>query len=769
MGQIFTFYSYKGGVGRSMALANIAVILSKLGNNVLIIDWDLEASGLEYFFKDFINIKQVKQKTGIMDLLHEFQTKSDQKVNWQKSLIDIKIPKIKQKIQLITSGKKDSKYYNKVRLFDIKKIYNKSGFSIETMRNEWKKEYDFILIDSRTGITDFGGICTIHLPDILVLFYVSSNQSLNGIIEVAKKASNGRKKLPFDRKSLISLPILSRFDSSEEFEVSQFWINDSAKRLINIYSNWLPNSLSIQEFIEITKLPYIPYFSFGEKLAVIDYSTKDPVSLGYSYETICALIATNLQSVENVLINRDEYIRSMDKNLILKRNSQKINSKIFISYVHEDIEKAKLFFEKLQVAGFDPWLDYHKLTGGEDWQNSINDAIHNSDLFLVLLTNTSVAKGGLFQEENKTALKVIQSRIDKDVFIIPVRLDDCKVPDQLSNYHYLDFSKNIDWEKLIVTIMANKKKDYETNQKIIEKKWLDLLEENNDIKIKRQIHNQKENIEYSFNEILELDGNPTSQNLYQKFWDTIDNICIQILVLISYDTFQYKKNLLDLLYHAYHLTAGPNPKQSSDHAKGKQAEIWIGIIIRIYLIGAIALKTGKYDFIKDLIIVRIKWSKYWSTRFWIRHGFTMYARSVSNSPKKEGLVSITNSFISKIKWAQKYFDTGSDDALEYIGSFDLIQCNIAFSDSNDINSCYPSFGQFYNRNIDNTLIDIVSKRNSYSIISDIPDKEIAYILSELDILAGNLFASYAGWNSHNYPEDVKNFINSNLKNGLSKS
>src|SRR6266498_560482 len=51
-GEIITFYSYKGGTGRSMALANVACILAKgpAAARVLMIDWDLEAPGLHRFF-----------------------------------------------------------------------------------------------------------------------------------------------------------------------------------------------------------------------------------------------------------------------------------------------------------------------------------------------------------------------------------------------------------------------------------------------------------------------------------------------------------------------------------------------------------------------------------------------------------------------------------------------------------------------------------------------------------------------------------------------
>ena len=53
MSSIVTFYSYKGGVGRSMALANIAVLLARRGLKVLAVDWDLEAPGLERYFSYF--------------------------------------------------------------------------------------------------------------------------------------------------------------------------------------------------------------------------------------------------------------------------------------------------------------------------------------------------------------------------------------------------------------------------------------------------------------------------------------------------------------------------------------------------------------------------------------------------------------------------------------------------------------------------------------------------------------------------------------------
>jgi MinD-like ATPase involved in chromosome partitioning or flagellar assembly len=58
-GRIITFYSYKGGTGRTMALANAAWVLASNGKRVLMIDWDLEAPGLHRYFHPFLTDKRL--------------------------------------------------------------------------------------------------------------------------------------------------------------------------------------------------------------------------------------------------------------------------------------------------------------------------------------------------------------------------------------------------------------------------------------------------------------------------------------------------------------------------------------------------------------------------------------------------------------------------------------------------------------------------------------------------------------------------------------
>lgn len=376
MGQVVTFYSYKGGVGRTMALANIATLMSQWGHKTLLVDWDLEAPGLEFYFQDFIDVKQVAQQRGLVDLLWKpedaAETTFPERVDWRDVVIEIETPEAKEKIHLITAGQRDKSgsYFDKVTNLDWDAFYqHKGGFLLESLRNEWKEEYDYVLIDSRTGITDIGGICTIQLPNVLVLLFTATEQSLGGILDVAAKAQAAQWDLPFDRTNLTCLPIASRFDSSEEFQISRQWLNRFSEDLKNLYDDWLPRSIERKQFLEVTKIPHSSYFSFGEKLPVIEQGTTDPAGLGYAYENLAAIISNNFESAEKLLTDRNYLI---DKQLY--KEARMTVAIVYSSAI--DASVVHSLFEKLVQ------LDYHpkKILLRSSNGPKIVEAILNSDI-----------------------------------------------------------------------------------------------------------------------------------------------------------------------------------------------------------------------------------------------------------------------------------------------------------------------------------------------------------------------------------------------------
>src|SRR5262249_55191575 len=72
LGRVVTFYSYKGGTGRTMALANVAWLLASNGYRVLTVDWDLESPGLHRFFHPFLKDKTLRSSDGIIDLVRRY-------------------------------------------------------------------------------------------------------------------------------------------------------------------------------------------------------------------------------------------------------------------------------------------------------------------------------------------------------------------------------------------------------------------------------------------------------------------------------------------------------------------------------------------------------------------------------------------------------------------------------------------------------------------------------------------------------------------------
>lgn len=134
---IYTFYSYKGGVGRTMALANVAELLYRSGLKVLMVDWDLEAPGLERFF--LVDHEEVLENRGVMDLILNYknQMAKDSSISEQEELpfekpdalvVDIYPDSTNRgKLFLLTAGKRSqghfSEYANTVLAFDWQDFY----------------------------------------------------------------------------------------------------------------------------------------------------------------------------------------------------------------------------------------------------------------------------------------------------------------------------------------------------------------------------------------------------------------------------------------------------------------------------------------------------------------------------------------------------------------------------------------------------------------------------------------------------------------------
>jgi hypothetical protein len=119
--------------------------------------------------------------------------------------------------------------------------------------------------------------------------------------------------------------------------------------------------------------------------------------------------------------------------------------RVFVAYVHEDAEPAGRIYDALVQAGFDPWMDERKLLPGQNWARAIRNALETSDFVVCCFSQYSIHKRGGFQAEIRYALESARAMPLDEVFLLPVRLDDCPVPsDVAKEMQYVNLFP--DWE-----------------------------------------------------------------------------------------------------------------------------------------------------------------------------------------------------------------------------------------------------------------------------------------------------------------------------------
>ena len=181
-----TFYSYKGGVGRSLALANTAAVLVKQGRRVVLIDFDLEAPGLD----SFAEFAPAAGQPGVVEYVSEFcQHKSAPAIDSFVHKCNLPGP-LRGDLWIMSAGKRDASYNQQLTRINWSELYE-SGLGTAFFEN-WKAAInrrfkpDFVFVDSRTGLTEVGGVCTTQFPDLVVMLFGLNEQNVKGIGCVAE-------------------------------------------------------------------------------------------------------------------------------------------------------------------------------------------------------------------------------------------------------------------------------------------------------------------------------------------------------------------------------------------------------------------------------------------------------------------------------------------------------------------------------------------------------------------------------------------------------
>lgn len=349
---VTTFYSFKGGVGRTMALVNAAVELANTGRRVLVVDFDLEAPGLD----TFEILHSETQVPGIVDFVSEYIA-SGQAPEVNRFIGES--PDIGDQgggLWIMPSGAHNKSYATNFSQIDWGVLYEQhDGYLLfEDLKEQWKQALkpDYVLIDSRTGHTDTGGICTRQLPDAVAILFFPNEQNLRGLTKIVQdiraEAEGPRKKEIEFHFVMSNVPDLDDEDRILESKIKEFQNQLGFKRepmivhrynslaLLNqaVFTKDRPRSRLAQEYRDIVQ--EIVRLNIVDREGALDYirrANRQRRRRGVDYESP-EKIDQKLKNIEDAHSGDGEVL---------------FNLGVFREY---DREQAELLFDRAIEAGY---------------------------------------------------------------------------------------------------------------------------------------------------------------------------------------------------------------------------------------------------------------------------------------------------------------------------------------------------------------------------------------------------------------------------------
>ncbi|MBI5652711.1 MAG: TIR domain-containing protein [Chloroflexi bacterium] len=128
--------------------------------------------------------------------------------------------------------------------------------------------------------------------------------------------------------------------------------------------------------------------------------------------------------------------------------------KIFLCHSSGDKETVRKLYRHLLDDGFAPWLDEESLLPGQDWAYEIPNAVRNSDVVLVCLSRGSINKSGYVQKEIRYALDVADEQPEGTIYLIPVKLEECELPERLRKWQWVNLFDEKGYDRLVLSLQA---------------------------------------------------------------------------------------------------------------------------------------------------------------------------------------------------------------------------------------------------------------------------------------------------------------------------
>jgi CO dehydrogenase nickel-insertion accessory protein CooC1 len=437
-GQIITFYSYKGGTGRTMAMANVAWIIASNGKRVLVVDWDLESPGLHKFFHPFLEESTVSATPGVIEIINDYANaaldRAPRRDDWYLEFaradrhavsLEWEFPD-GGKLDFLSAGRQNRDYSAAVCSLDWDNFYERLGGGrfFRALREDMKQNYDYVLIDSRTGLSDVADICTIELPDVLTVCFTLSDQSIEGAANVAGQISNR-----YRDRNIKVLPVPMRIEDGEKEKLDIG--RSTARRRFEGFPQGLPQAEALAYWTSV-EVPYKPFYAFEEVLATFGDEPGSPASLLAAFERITAAVTSGEVTALRPI---PEERRLQFKELFARRPPAAL-TQVYLSYAPEDRMWADWIEAVLARAGFrvTPRSTVSKVTVDVEAEESFASSLR----VIAVLSSAYVSS-----PEARSLWRALSAADAAGIRrqIVPIRVSDARIPEPFSEYTPVDLTR----------------------------------------------------------------------------------------------------------------------------------------------------------------------------------------------------------------------------------------------------------------------------------------------------------------------------------------
>jgi TIR domain len=425
---------------------------------VLMVDWDLEAPGLHRYFSPFLLDRDLKASQGLIDMVVDFSIRAmtpfkegeEPSNDWYLPYADVRryAVSIHWKFEsgcldLLPAGRQGPNYSTRVNSFSWDNFYERlgGGTFLEAVRASMRANYDYVLIDSRTGVSDTSGICTVQMPDTVVVCFTLNNQSMEGASEVAASiVSQKRAKSKGPEVRLFPVPMrVERFEK-EKLEVAR----DTARARFDQFLSHLSTDQQNQYWGDVETF-YEPFYAYEEILATFGDKPLKPSSMLASAERLAGYLAEGavVQLNPPSEPQRQEvlaiYARQPVVGILQKQKLDSFRKEsqydVFLSYDSADHVIVEDVARKLRDRGLEPFLDRWYLIPGARWRSTLEQTLRSCAVAIFL----GPGEMGSWQQREADIALDVQSR-SPDLAVIPVLLPGCEPP--------LGFLRQLTWVDL---------------------------------------------------------------------------------------------------------------------------------------------------------------------------------------------------------------------------------------------------------------------------------------------------------------------------------